>query len=77
MTIEELKDKHKSESIDEIYYKETYPANHTNLSIEYTISVLGEVNTNILNIGKSAFEYFVIHDIIRDKIQELKQYLEK
>ena len=66
MTIEELEDKH---SIIDNYSRPNYFKKHTNLSIEYTISVLEESITET--------SYHEIDSFCRNKIQELKQYLEK
>ena len=65
MTIEELEDKHRDIEIE--YFDSTansYPYN-TKLSIEFAISVLEEINS------KMSFP----NQVILDKIQELKNYL--
>lgn len=53
--------------------------NHTNLSIEYTISVLKEIGNKFEHPAdvKAITEIIRHKDIIANKIQELKQYLEK
>ena len=75
MTIEELENKHSElievglgnteEELAEYYFNNQ--TQHKNVSIQFAISVLEEVNKNYPEI---------IHYRINDKIQELKQYLD-
>lgn len=72
MTIEELEDKHRliakiAKSVN-CLNAET----HTNLSIEYTISVLEDLNWVYSGDAKVIYT-----EEVEEKIQELKQYLEK
>ena len=75
MTIEELKRNHYN-----IYEEEIDGADeieqHTNLSIEYTISVLEELETCAKLISTKSLDTILFSDL-QIKIQELKQYLEK
>ena len=73
MTIEELEDKH---SIIDNYSRPNYFKKHTNLSIEYTISVLEELETCAKLISTKSLDTILFSDL-QIKIQELKQYLEK
>ncbi len=62
MTIEELEDKH-------FYISHQHRESHTKLSIQFAISVLEEMEYNILSdMEICKFE---------SKIQELKQYLDE
>ena len=67
MTIKELNQKHKDElnSIWEI------PDHHSEISIEFAISILEDI---VFNTLYSKEEYY---KVINNKIEELKQQLEK
>lgn len=41
----------------------------------FAIGVLEEVDNSILHQIGNSFDYFTAHDVIDNKIQELKQYL--
>jgi hypothetical protein len=77
MTIEELKNKHHNVVINPLSYKNTTPEEHTKLSIKFVISVLEDTDAQILYTLGNTFEYFEITEIITNKIQELKTYLDE
>lgn len=70
MTIEELKNKHYRIDVESAVEDKINPKAHTKLSIEFAISVLQEFENDNFSI-----EYHTIDSIIKDKIQELKQYI--
>lgn len=76
MTIEELENKHEDLCWDMKSNFEALVKNHTNLSIEYTISVLEELETCAKLISTKSLDTILFSDL-QIKIQELKQYLEK
>ena len=74
MTIEELEDKHlfiEQSDADNSY---DFTRQHRNLSIEFAISVLEEMLIATNDLYDDEFDYFH-NDIINNKIQELKNYL--
>lgn len=68
MSIEELENKHGDIPLEPLNFDEFHYKKHTKLSVEYAISVLEEVNDFHYWQNKNA-------PTIKDKIQELKQYL--
>ena len=75
MSIEELEDKHGDIPLEPLNFDEFPYKKHAKTSVEFTISVLEEVDNSILHYLGNTFEYFAIHDKFEIKIQELKQYL--
>ena len=68
MNIEELEDKHGDIPLESLNFDEFHYKKHAKTSVEYAISVLEEVNDFHYWQNKNA-------PTIKDKIQELKQYL--
>ena len=69
MTIEELEDKHFNIDEGNVEIPISFVNSHTKLSIQFAIEILEE-----FKICNSLGE---LPDIIEDKIQELKQYLDE
>ena len=67
MNIQELEDKHGDIPLEPLNFDEFYYKKHTKLSVEFAIGVLEEINS------KMSFS----NQVILDKIQELKQYLDE
>ena len=76
MTIEELEDKHGDIPLEPLNFDEFHYKKHTKLSVGLAIGVLEEVDNNILHQIGNSFDYFTAHNVIDNKIQELKQYLD-
>lgn len=75
MDIEELEDKHGKIAFEPLNFDEFHYKKHTKLSVGFAIGVLEEVDNSILHQIGNSFDYFTAHNVIDDKIQELKQYL--
>ncbi len=76
MTIEELDKKALYLSLD-IQNELKFSDDIVDLSVEFAIEVLEDVDNDILNIPITKFEYCIVRDIIKSKIQELKQSLDE
>ena len=77
MDIEELEDKHGKIAFEPLNFDEFHYKKHTKLSVGFAIGVLEEVDNSILHQIGNSFDYFTAHNVIDDKIQELKQYLDE
>jgi len=75
MDIEELEDKHGKIAFEPLNFDEFHYKKHTKLSVGFAIGVLEEVDNSILHQIGNSFDYFTAHNVIDNKIQELKQYL--
>ena len=71
MTVDELRRKHIENWLNSS--KEDLFTNNTKTSIEFTISILEELN----KIGKERFDDISWHNLLYMKIQELKTYLDE
>ena len=77
MDIEELEDKHGKIAFEPLNFDEFHYKKHTKLSVGFAIGVLEEVDNSILHQIGNSFDYFTAHNVIDNKIQELKQYLDE
>ena len=77
MNIEELEDKHGKIAFEPLNFDEFHYKKHTKLSVGFAIGVLEEVDNSILHQIGNSFDYFTAHNVIDNKIQELKQYLDE
>ena len=70
MTIEELNDKHFSIASGEGWENNPFEDEHTNLSIQFAIEILEELNQTWVGDSKMIYA-----DAVQNKVQELKKIL--